>query len=250
VFGPSVVVAYDAAADLRDAEKVVTDVAGAARRRYPGLVVDRLVTAADPGRLLVDESYAAALVVVGPPSRVGLLGILTGSVSSHVAAHAHAPVVVLRDPGHEADRSPDVVVGVDGSPGSAAAVEFAYAEAAARGGALIAVYAWTVLPSHNLGPINRHHYDMTEARQEADRVLAEQLAGWPEKYPDIAVIRRAVHSLDPARTLMDQAYHAALLVVGPRGHHTIAELLLGSVSAAVVRHCPVPVAVAHPRDPE
>jgi nucleotide-binding universal stress UspA family protein len=200
------------------------------------------LTVGDPGSILLEDSRHATLVVVGSRGLGSLHSLLLGSVSARLVAHAKVPVVVVRPPAPDGDRV-GVVVGVDGSPGSAAAVEFAFDEAAARGAALTAVYAWGVPPMGNLGPTTARHYDPVEARQEADRVLAEALAGWPEKYPDVRVIRRAVHSLNPLRTLIEESAYAELIVVGPRCHTGLAGLLLGSVSYGLVRHTRVPVAV-------
>jgi nucleotide-binding universal stress UspA family protein len=110
------------------------------------------------------------------------------------------------------------------------------------------VYAWDVPPTHNLGPITPTHFDLDEAQQEADRMLAEVLAGWQEKYPQVRVQRRAVHSYNPIRTLIEAGESASMIVVGPRGHGGFTGLLLGSVADALVRHGNRPVAVVHPSD--
>jgi nucleotide-binding universal stress UspA family protein len=224
---------------------VATDVQG----RYPDLTIETSVTAGDPAGVLVEESRTASLVVVGSRGLGGIRGMLAGSVSAQVAAHAHAPVIVVRPPAAD-DPEPDragtgVVIGVDGSPGSTAALEFAFEEAEAHGNRLVAVYAWATPPTTNLGPITDRHFDPVEAQQEADRVLAEVLAGWQEKHPDVAVERRAVYSLNPLDTLLTESRDAAVIVVGPRGRGGFAGLLLGSVSDGLVRHAHRPVAVVH-----
>jgi nucleotide-binding universal stress UspA family protein len=109
------------------------------------------------------------------------------------------------------------------------------------------VYAWDIPPQHNLGPINRRHYDPLEAQDEAERVLAEAVGGWAEKYPDVRVTRLAIHTLTPAAVLRDAARGASLAVVGSRGHGGFAGLLLGSVSRALVSHAASSVAVVHDR---
>jgi nucleotide-binding universal stress UspA family protein len=242
MYGPAVAIAYDATAPLAYARTLVDAEAERVRQRHPELRVSTAVLIGDPGLVLIDESADAVLVVVGSRGVSSFHSLLLGSVCARVAAHARVPVVVVRP---TAPHARGVVVGVDGSPGSVPAVEFAFAEAAARGTGLTAVYAWTVPPITNLGPVTRWHYDPVEAQDEADRVLAEATAGWAEKYPEVELLRRAVHTVNPLRTLIEESCDAELVVVGARGRGPIASLLLGSVSDGLVRHCRVPVVVVH-----
>jgi nucleotide-binding universal stress UspA family protein len=219
------------------------------RRSDPDLPVSTAVVAGGPAAVLLDQATRAALVVLGSRGLGGFAGLLAGSVSTQVATHAPVPVIVLRRPAGAAGTTPvpgtgPVVVGVDGSPGSNAALEFGFDEAAARGTGLIAVYAWSVPPSGNLGPITPVHYDEGEARDEADRLLAEALAGWADKYPEVPVERRAVHSFNPLLTILEAAEAASLVVVGPRGRGGFVSLLLGSVADGLLRHARQPVAIA------
>ena len=246
MYGLSVTVVYDAAAPLRYARELVRAEANRVLGRYRDLKGSPVLAVEDPGTLLVAQSRDAALVVVGSRGLGSFHSLLLGSVSARVAAHAKVPVIVVRPPARDTGRAhAGVVVGVDGSPGSAAAVEFAFEEASARGTGLTAVYAWVVPPTGNLGPITEHHYDPVEAQDEADRVLAEATAGWSEKYSEVELVRHAVHSLNPLRTLIEASGDAELVVVGSRGRNGFANLLLGSVSDGLVRHARVPVAVVH-----
>ena len=80
------------------------------------------------------------------------------------------------------------------------------------------------------------------------RLLAERLAGWGEKYPDVPV-QRLVTRCRPAATLIEQSQHAQLVVVGSRGRGGLVGLLLGSVSHALLHHAGYPVAVVRPAAP-
>jgi nucleotide-binding universal stress UspA family protein len=262
MFGPTPLVPYDIEAPLRTARSVLDDLAREVCQHDPALEVSTSVEVSSPARLLVEESREACLVVLGSRERSNLAALLTGSVGAQVAAHAHCPVVVLRGPvmrpgtaaakpggeqavaaGARLAASGPIVVGVDGSTGAHNALDFAFDEAAARGTGVIAVYAWGVPPGGNLGPITRTHYDEAEAQEEADRLLSEATAGLSARYPDVPLERRAVHSFNPAITLMEVAATAALIVVGPRGRGGFASLLLGSVADSLVHHADRPVAI-------
>jgi nucleotide-binding universal stress UspA family protein len=194
--------------------------------------------------VLREVSEHAALLVLGSRGLGGFTGLLAGSVSVTLAAHAHCPVVVVR--GDEPDPGGPVVVGVDGSPASEEAVALAFDEAAVRGVDLVAVHAWTDTPMP-LTPAGGHvpELDWTALAEEAAETLAERLAGWREKYPQVSV-RRVVEHDRPAHALLEAATDAGLLVVGSRGRGGFAGLTLGSVSQAVIHHADCPVIVARP----
>ncbi len=235
--------AYDPQIPIRDCRAMLNAEAARIRERYPDLVVDTAVIGGSPAGVLVDESKTASLVVVGSRGLGGLIGMLAGSVSSQVAAHAHAPVVVVRPPAGKATTPPapgtgPVVVGVDGSTGSVAAIGFAFEEAAARGTELVAVYAWGTLPADAGG-------EPDQEQRAAETALADALGRWRARYPAVQVRPRAVHSLTPVHTIIDESHGASLVVVGPRGRGGFAGLLLGSVGDGLVRHAPAPVTVVH-----
>ena len=119
-------------------------------------------------------------------------------------------------PGHARLLPGRVVVGVDGSPGSADAVAFAFDEAQARGVALHAVYVSPSRARPGL-PASSIHRDDHERRGADDRMLHDATAGWQDKYPDIAVTHRVVHGDNPVRALNDATGDDDLMVVGARG---------------------------------
>ena len=114
---------------------------------------------------------------------------------------------------------------------------------------LEAIYVWWLLPQHSLGPDLPGHITAEEAQEESRRMLAELMAGWVGKYPDVPVQLRAVHAMNPSHTLIEASREAGLVVVGSRGRGGFAGLLLGSVSRDLVGHAHCPVAVVHPRKP-
>jgi nucleotide-binding universal stress UspA family protein len=136
-----------------------------------------------------------------------------------------------------------VVVGVDGSPGSHHALEFAVAEARLRGARVQAVMAWQ-MPVMVDPQVTLQDFDPEGwSRTGLDEVLATVSTG------EVPVESRLVQG-HPAGILIDASADADLLVVGSRGHGGFVGALLGSVSHRCVAHatCPV-VVVPPPRSP-
>ncbi|HST25351.1 MAG TPA: universal stress protein [Gaiellaceae bacterium] len=137
-----------------------------------------------------------------------------------------------------------IVVGVDGSRGSEAALRFAAEEAALRGAALeivsvyhvpTAVYAGGFMPS----------VDVITALREASEEIAERCAAEVEaEHPEVKV-GYCAHEGQPAQVLLQESEDANLLVVGSRGLGGFGRLLLGSVSHQVAQHAACPVVIVH-----
>ena len=218
-----------------------------ARERWTQLDVEGSVVAGSAAAALVEASRAASVVVVGTRGLGGFSGLLLGSVSAQLAAHCRAPLIVTRSPevAFPADLAwagLPVVVGVDGEH-SEVALAFAFDEASARGVPLLALYAWWVLPASNLGPIEPGRFDLVAAEDEARRMLAESVAGWRDKYPDVAVHLVPGHHLNPAIALLEAGEHAGLVVVGRHGGNVLSRSLLASTGDMVLREAVCPVAV-------
>ena len=192
--------------------------------------------------VLTEASRNAGLLVVGSRGRGGFAGLLLGSVSVTVASHAHCPVVVVRTtPATAGEPGRPVVVGVDGSPASVSAVDYAFDQASRWGLPLVAVHAWE-LPSL-FGPVPPWMPEEVEEMRMAEKaLLSESLAGHVERYPDVNVTAM-VHRGGPAHVILTAADDAELLVVGSRGLGGFRGLLLGSVSQAVLHHATCPVVV-------
>lgn len=215
---------------------------------YPGVTVGAAAVSGGAAGVLVEESRRASLVVIGTRATGGVWGRLSGSVAAQVAAHAHAPVVVLRptspgaaDPATFA--TTPIVVGLDGSPESQHALAFAVEEAVARGTNLHAVYAWSVLDVRDIGPIVPDGYEAADAKDKALRLLTEATEGWSDRYPDLIIRRSVAHTLDPVEALIIASDGAGLIVVGSRGHGGFLGLRLGSTVDALIRNAGAPVAV-------
>jgi nucleotide-binding universal stress UspA family protein len=240
------------------AQALVDETAEEVRQNYPDLTVKTELFVGPGAHALIAASERAAMVVVAARGRGGFAGLGVGSVAAQTAAHARCPVLVVRPVDGVADdeavvdtgvHSGSVVVGVDGSAGGDAALEFAFEEAIMRKVPLEAVYVWWLLPQHSLGPDLPGHITAEEAQEESRRMLAELMAGWIGKYPDVPVQPRAVHAMNPSHILIEASREAGLVVVGSRGRGGFTGLLLGSVSRDLVGHASCPVAVVHPRRP-
>ncbi|HTK61145.1 MAG TPA: universal stress protein [Pseudonocardia sp.] len=220
------------------------------RTAVPEVELTTELVVGQPTHVLTERSADAALMVLGSRGLGGVSGLLLGSVAVGLVAHAKCPVVVVRgDERHpEVDLTSEagapVVVGLDGSPMSEAALAFAYEAASAYGSPLVAVHAWQLSTEDSrLLP----YVDMDMVQDEEERLLAEQTAGWGEKYPDV-IVRREVVKGRPGRILLEHSAGARLLVVGARGRGGAAGLLLGSTSQALIHRAECPVAVIRPRE--
>jgi nucleotide-binding universal stress UspA family protein len=206
-----------------DAERLLAEAVDRAGRAVPGLDVDSELVTGGAAAVLVEESRAAAIVVLGDRGLGGFTGLLLGSVAVQLAAHAHCPVAVVR-----------------GRPGPA--VLQAFEEASLRGAELVALHAWVDPVPPQLGDVLPVVYDVDQVEAEEMRLLAQALAGCRERYPDVIVHEELVRA--PARDyLIERSAQAQLLVVGTRGLGGVRGLLLGSVSQAALHHADCPVLV-------
>jgi nucleotide-binding universal stress UspA family protein len=220
----------------------------ALRQDHPELDIASILRTASLMPTLIALSGDARMVVLGSRGAGGFSGLLAGSTAVALVAHGRGPVAVIRDVrADEASRSQGpVVVGVDGSPTSEAALAAAFEEAAMRGTGLVAVHTWVEFTSDTAYATARQFLVDWEAVQTRENeMLAERLAGWQEKYPDVTV-RRVVTGGRPAKRLLEEADGAQLLVVGSRGRGGFTGLLLGSTSQALIHHAPCPLLVVRP----
>jgi nucleotide-binding universal stress UspA family protein len=192
---------------------------------------------------LVDLSKDADLIVTGCLGTGTLRGRHLGSVSSGLVHHAHCPVAIIHNGAPlTSDSAAPVLLGIDGSPESELATAIAFDEASRRKVGLVAIHAWSDVSVFD-SVHDMHGARWPELKAIEDETLAERLAGWSERYPDVSV-RRVVVRGEPAHQLVDQSESAQLVVVGSHGRGGFAGMLLGSVSAAVVLLARVPVIVA------
>ena len=136
-----------------------------------------------------------------------------------------------------------IVVGIDGSEGSRAALRWAIAEARLRGAVVEAVSAYHV-PYTGAASVMPLMLDPEDFRASADALLDKALGEVEDEAAALPQPITAVAVEGPASTVLVEAgLGASLLVVGARGHGRLAGMLLGSVSRQVTEHASVPVVV-------
>lgn len=213
----------------------------------PGLVVDTEMLSGAPTQALLDAGARASMLVVGSRGAGGFSAMVLGSVGRYLATHARCPVVVAREETMAVHRK--VVVGVHDPDASAAALEFAFREAALRKAGLLAVHAvsWSLPPMISVGKLTGEQRAALDALREQPETIARLdavLAQWRGKHPDVEASWEAVHA-HPARVLAGASARADLVVLGrPR-----AGIAAGSVIHGVLGHAHGPVAIV-PGDPE
>ncbi|MBI4936466.1 MAG: universal stress protein [Actinobacteria bacterium] len=196
-----------------------------------------------PAYALVGAAHGDDIIVIGATSHPGRLSDVLGSVASVVAHRAHGAVVVV----HGSDRRDAaigrVAVGVDGSPGSDAALLWAADEAVRCMAELVLVHGWTYPYQGPRTGVSEPRDDM---RLDAMRTLEASTLKVKEAAPSLRC-HSIISEQSPAKAIIDAGKDADLVVVGSRGHGGFASLLLGSVSRTVLQHSVVPVAVIrHP----
>jgi nucleotide-binding universal stress UspA family protein len=234
--GGDVGVAGDALSAARD---LLEQELEQAKSRHPALSISgKLVNDSAPSAL-IEESRDAAMIVVGAHGARGFSNLVAGSTTMNVASHAHCTAVTVPTDMTNTAQQRGIVVGVDGSSVTQAAIAFALREASATGQALTAVHAW--VDPVTMSPMTQDTAGYSSARAQA---LSEMLAPWMEKYPDVVVELKVVRE-HPVHALAAAAEGAQLLVVGCRGRGAVRSMMLGSVSHGVLHLATCPVAVLH-----
>ncbi|MEC3982231.1 universal stress protein [Amycolatopsis sp. H20-H5] len=230
-----------------DGRRIVEDAVAAAHSIDEKLEVRTAMPDAAPAENLIERSRTARMIVVGCRGTTAFTAMLLGSTAAAVLSHAECPVAVIRGRTDSAEFIPDgpVVVGIDGSPVSEQALEVAFDEASIRAMPLVVVHAWSDIGYDELGGMARLAVNWESIEGAEQRYLAERLAGWGEKYPDVAVQRVLVRDR-PRHALLELSAKAQLVVVGSRGRGGFLGLLLGSTSQALAQHAKCPVLVVRP----
>jgi nucleotide-binding universal stress UspA family protein len=222
---------------LTDAgERILVRAAECVAKTAPDVTVTTELVFEAPAFVLRRQACRAAEVIVGQRGLGGFAGLLLGSTSLGLAGRTACPLIVVR--GSTGDGRNEVLVGVDlRDDGSSRALEYAFEAAALRGAWVRAVHTWEVPPTLFNGA---YPVTVREALAASQDRLAEAVAPWRGRYPDVRVIEETPPG-QPVDELIKRSDRADLLVVGSHRHG--AGPHIGSVSHGAIHHSDCPVAV-------
>ena len=228
---------------LSAATAVVDDAVALVATSHPGVLTRGDIVGEPTRAALLRASETADLLVVGARGRGGFNGLLLGSVGDHCIQGASCPVVVVRTVPDHADRpfpAQRIVVGVDGSPGSDRALQWALAEAVRRRASVFAVHAWHYPRNAGraLGSSNQYESLALEVIEQARGIAAHCQPDVPFDAeircgPAVAALRTVCERTD-------------LLVVGSRGRRAVHGVLIGSVAQQSAHYVECSVVVVRP----
>ena len=231
---------HDTVADLlrQDRDRALVSAAERAAETAPGLLIDTDPLTGEPAQAVTESGAGALMLVLGSRGVSAFTAMVLGSVSRYAAIHASCPVVVVRDETTATHKQ--IGVGVGDPESSAAALEFAFEEAALRKASVMAIHAWHT-PEFDIsraGPV-----PSVPAAQVLEAAVARDLTAlldsWREKYPDVPVSQDVMHG-HPGRALVGLSARADLVVIGRRSTHTTVHGP-GTVTHAVLNHAHGPI---------
>jgi nucleotide-binding universal stress UspA family protein len=208
-------------------------------RLAPELVVHEVFRLQDPREVLLELSRDAHMVVVGSRGRGKVRSLLLGSVGVALVRHAECPVVVHR-PGNLGTVRNGVLVGADSSPESLVVLDFAYQQASLRHLPLTVLHCYRDVQAAAYGG---YVMPAQVIDVESERLgLAESMAGFAEKYPDVHVHTEITNDA-PHVAMVKLGERMNLVVIGSHRAGRVVQMLFGMVSVSVVEHANCPVAV-------
>lgn len=219
---------------LLDAEQQLRELAAQCSART-GLTVHVTVLLGRATSALIEHSSGADLLVMGAPGE-SLIGDFVNGRAARVAGRVTTSTVVVP---HGRPQGSGIVVGVDGSEFSVAALAFGAQEADRLGEPLTVIHSWHAPTPWTGRPIEGWP---AEPEDEERRILAEAIAGLAQTYPDLTV-HSAVEFGRATNVLSAAAEGTRMLVVGSHGRHGFEKAWLGSTSEELVLAMPTVVAV-------
>ena len=243
-----------ATAVMKDAEGLAQRGSQRVQQKFPGWQVSHDVRNGSPGFELINyaREWSADLIVVGSHGHSALGRFVLGSVSQKVLTEAHAPVHIGRAHAGSGKSGERIVVGVDGSSGSMAAVHVVAKRHWTDGSEIRIVVADDVIRANPIWLLIPPVRDFVDEAEADERTQAEQFAMAAAKELRAGLnnknitVSSVVDTGDPKHVLVKHAeeFGADCIFTGATGFSSRLErVILGSVSAAVAAraHCSVEV---------
>lgn len=226
----------------RDTKRILDEALTVAGRAARPISIETHLSDRPAVSTLLEYSTTSRMVVIGSNGLGGTDRRSLGSISFALSTHAHCPVTVVRawPTDHRLQAANTIVVGVDGTKASEAAVALAFEEAAERKAPLTAVHAWSDADLSIGIPVRGLEWPMNKPSTED--VLTRILDEYSQRHPSVTV-RRAVVKDRPVHALLDHAQGAQLLVVGSHGRGGFSGMMLGSASRSVLGRASCPVVI-------
>jgi len=229
---------------LADAARTTAQVEADHARADTSIPVEPVIAHGSASKALIEAGNHAALVVVGSRGRGGFGRLLLGSTSTQCATHAEIPTAVIPSD-HAVTTTTSIVVAIDGSQNSLAALEWALAFAE-PGSTVRVLWVWDATPLA-VGADEFFFPDASDTAEERFHHLIDEVTR-SGHCTDVTIERSFVHGR-PRSAIAEAAVDADLLVIGARGHGAVGSAILGSVSTWLLHHVDGPVVVVpHPED--
>jgi nucleotide-binding universal stress UspA family protein len=223
--------------------RVRSALAKASRRAVlaaPGIDLRVAVIYGDAGQVLTAITARASLLAVGIRGAAGFHGPRRGSVALQLASSARCPVVFAT--AASSTVFDEIVVDIDGSDDAAATLEFGFGEADTRHARLTALHTWARPQAARLESYHTWMLSVGPLNATAAAALAEHVAPWRQKYPDVLVTESTVHG-QPVHVVGMLSGHADLVVVGDGRVRLGLAPDYGSLADDLLHHAQCPVAV-------
>jgi len=230
--------AYEA---IREASLSTSEgMAATVRAEHPQLTVIAEVIPGPAASALLTDTAPTDLIVVGASSHEGAAAFWLGTTPRQLVHNSPCPVAVIR--GAATRGAPDrIVVGIDGSATSDAAVLWAADEADRHKVSLHLVHGW----SYAYAPVDAsatQARDLTEV--DADCTLNRSIEFARERCG--ATVTGQLVETSAVTALLEEVRDGDLLVLGSHGHGGLRSRLLGSTVNSVLDESAVPVVVVRP----
>jgi len=240
----------DNKAEESDSSAVAGSTAAMLQVACPSAKIEILLKYGPVGKCLIDGAldWQSDLIVLGPDHHSGLERLLLGSVNQFVTERAHCPVMIAR---HEESvkKKNNVLIAVDDSEYSAAALEWVSEQPWARSKNFVILSVMHALPaSFNAGASTAQASEML-LRQECEESLLSRLVGeWSDMLAQNLgkdLVPFAISEGEPVQMILQAAnqWPIEMIVVGSHVHSGLTEMLLGNVSQAIAAQAPCTVTV-------